>query len=70
MPRSVPLLTTTLRYFPHDPEMIEDCLAALGLTLESLWVENRSAALSVRIRRAPGLLDRLMAVQDLVSEPL
>lgn len=63
-------LTTTLRYFPHDPEMIEDCLAALGLTLESLWVENRSAALSVRIRRAPGLLDRLMAVQDLVSEPL
>lgn len=63
-------LTTTLRYFPHDPEMIEDCLAALGLTLESLRVENRSAALSVRIRRAPGLLDRLMAVQDLVSEPL
>lgn len=63
-------LTTTLRYFPHDPEVIEDCLTALGLTLDSLWVEDGSAGLSVRIRHSSGLLDRLMAVQEMVSEPL
>ncbi|KZS69063.1 hypothetical protein A4G26_07655 [Mycobacterium kansasii] len=62
------VLTTTLRYFPTDLEVIEDCLAALGLSTRSLSLGVGSAAPTVTIREAAGLLDRLAAAQRDVDQ--
>ena len=57
------VLTTTLRYFPTDLPVIEDCLAALGLSTRSLSFDAGLAAPVVTIREAAALLDRLAAAQ-------
>lgn len=62
-------LTTTLRYFPPEPAVVEDCLSALGLPsgTVSLSFGSDPADTSLAIRDPSGLVDRLHAVQQLVT---
>ncbi len=66
------VLTTTLRYFPPDLPLITDCLAALGLPPGSASVTLGSdrATPVLQIRDPSGLLDRVRAVQDLMTTEL
>lgn len=59
------MLTATLSYFPIDLEVIEECLAALGLTMRSVSA-GASMPLQVRTREVSSLLDRLRMVQEQV----
>lgn len=59
------MLTATLGYFPLDFDVIEECLAALGLTMRSVSV-TPSMPPKVRTREVSSLLDRLRMVQEQV----
>lgn len=65
-------LTSTLRYFPPDADVITDSLTALGLPpgSVSITVGRDANDTTLQIKHASGLLDRLRAVQELVrAEP-
>ncbi|MGB3896588.1 MAG: hypothetical protein WA942_20355 [Mycolicibacter sinensis] len=62
-------LSTTLRYFPPDAEVITDSLTALGLPPGSVSITLGQAATdtAIQIKHVWGLLERLQAVQQLVT---
>ncbi|MES2093597.1 MAG: hypothetical protein V4531_07285 [Actinomycetota bacterium] len=59
------VLTTTLRYFPPDAAVMEDCLTAIGLSPRSisLSVTEDASATTLRITSVAALLERLEEVQ-------
>lgn len=63
------VLSTTLRYFPPDADVVTDCLAALGLSPGSVSIRLGRAATetTIQIKHVSGLLERLRALQELVT---
>ncbi len=59
------VLTTTLRHFPPDAAMMQDCLTAIGLSPRStsLSITGDASATTLRISSVTALLERLEEVQ-------